>query len=152
MQEKPKVTLRQFDTYIAMIENSVGSFMFKNIYVNVEEAKKDATEDGRLSCAFYVSAILYMTKYIKDMHATVASTIKDLKESGWEAVTEPVPGSVIVWKVGPQDTNGHPHIGFYMGDNHAISNDSLKKHPTKHDWKYDGKREVEMILWNPKIN
>lgn len=92
-----------------------------------------------------------MSKYIKDLHATVASTIRDLKESGWKEISEPVVGSVIVGKVGVEDTGGHPHIGFYMGDNQAISNDSLKKHPAKHDWKYDGKREPGMILWNPEV-
>lgn len=150
MENNQEIKPIQFDTYLSVIENSVGSYMFKNLFVSVNGEKKDATEDGWLSCAFYVSSILYLFKYIKDMHSTVSSTVKDLQESGWREISEPVVGSVIVWKVG-ENTNNHRHIGFYVGDSMAISNDSRKKHPWKGDWKFEGKRDVEMILWNPKI-
>ncbi len=150
LEKENKVTPLQFDTYLAVIENSVGSLMFKNLYVNINGIKKDATEDGWLSCAFYVSSILTLFKYIKEIHCTVASTIKDLKSSGWIEVDEPIIGSVVVWKPG-KNTNGHPHIGFYVGDNLAVSNDSLKKYPIKYEWKFGGKREVEMILWKSEI-
>lgn len=92
-----------------------------------------------------------MFNYIKGIHATVNSTIKDLKESGWKEIDTPVIGSVIIWKPG-EDTNNHFHIGFYIGDNLAVSNDSFKKHPVKADWKFGGKREIDTILWNPEIN
>ena len=150
MEQNPEIKPLTFDTYLAVIEDSVGSYMFKNLYISVNGEKKDATEDGWLSCAFYVSSILYLFKYITDMHATVSSTVKDLIGSGWIEISEPVIGSVIVWKSG-ENTNNHRHIGFYVGDGLAISNDSQKKHPWKGDWKFNGKREVEMILWNPDI-
>ena len=145
-----QITPRQFDTYMAVIENSQGSYLFKNLYADVDGVKKDILKDGWLSCAFYVSSILTLFKYIKEIHTTVSSTVRDLKESGWEEIDEPVPGSVIVWKPG-QGTNGHAHIGFYVGDGLAISNDSNKKHPWKWDWKFEGKRDVEKILWNPEL-
>ncbi len=151
MNEKtPKIIPLQFDTYISAIENSVGSYMFKNLYVSVDGVKKDATEDGWLSCAFFVSSILTLLKYIKEIHATVGSTVRDLKDCGWKEIDQPVVGSIIVWKTG-EKTNGHSHIGFYVGEGMAISNDSWKKCPIKHDWKFDGKREVQTILWNPEI-
>ncbi|MDQ5968856.1 MAG: hypothetical protein QG579_13 [Patescibacteria group bacterium] len=150
MEQNPEIKPLTFDTYLAVIENSVGSYMFKNLYISVDGEKKDATEDGWLSCAFYASSILYLFKYITDMHATVSSTVKDLIGSGWIEISEPVIGSVIVWKSG-ENTNNHRHIGFYVGDGLAISNDSQKKHPWKGDWKFNGKREVEMVLWNPDI-
>ncbi|MEK7176841.1 MAG: hypothetical protein AAB719_00885 [Patescibacteria group bacterium] len=146
----PKITPRQFDTYLSMIEKSVGTEMFQNLYINSDGEKLDATDNGRLSCAFYASSILVICKYIKEIHATVSSTVRDLKESGWSEISEPIVGSVIVWKPS-NETDGHPHLGFYIGNNLAISNDSIKKVPIKHDWKYDGKREGDMILWNPKI-
>lgn len=149
-ETKPKIIPRQFDTYLAVIENSVGSQTFKNLYVDIDGVKTDATKDGWLSCAFFVSSVLSMFKYIKEIHATVSSTVKDLQESGWAKIEEPIVGSVIVWKPG-QNTNGHAHIGFYVGDGKAISNDSWKKFPDKTDWKFEGKREVEMILWKPDI-
>jgi len=150
MENKPKITPRQFDTYLSMIENSVGSYMFKNLWVDIDGVKKDATEDGWLSCAFFVSSILYLAKYIKSVHGTVSSTVKDLEESGWQEIKEPVVGSVVVWK-DEQGTNGHSHIGFYVGDGLAVSNDSNKKYPIKYDWKFKGKRDIDKILWNPNI-
>lgn len=149
-EEESKIIPLQFDTYISVIENSVGSYLFKNLYVSIDGVKKDATEDGWLSCAFFVSSILVMFKFIKEIHGTVSSTIRDLKESGWVEINEPVIGSVIIWKAG-EKTNGHSHIGFYIGDGLAVSNDSWKKHPVKYDWKYEGRREVEMILWKQEI-
>lgn len=148
---KSIITPRQFDTYLSVIENSVGSFMFKNMYADLDGVKKDVTEDGWLSCAFFVSSVLSMFKYIDRIHATVKSTTKDLLDCGWEVINEPVVGSVIIWKPGV-DTNNHYHIGFYVGENQAISNDSWKKCPNKGDWKFDGKREIDMILWKPEIS
>lgn len=145
-EQKPKVVRRIFDSYLAVIENSVGSYMFKNLYADVDGVKKDVTEDGWLSCAFYVSTILHMFGFNKGVHGTVESTVKDLKENGWVEIDEPVVGSVIVWKPG-KTTNGHSHIGFYIGEGQAISNDSWKKYPIKYDWKFNGKREVSSILW-----
>jgi hypothetical protein len=149
-EPKPKIVKLQYKTYLVVIENSVGSRMFKNLYVNIGGVKKDVMEDGWLSCAFYVSSVLYLCKYIKNIHATVSSTVKDLQKCGWKKVKKPVAGSVIVWKPG-KDTNGHSHIGFYVGNKQAISNDSWKKHPWKSDWKFNGKREVEMILRKKEI-
>jgi len=146
----PQIKRLVFDTYLAVIENSVGSMMFKNLYIEENGVKRDAMKDGWLSCAFYVSTILYMFKFIDGIHGTVEVTEKDLKKNGWMEITEPVVGSVIVWKEGAT-TNGHTHIGFYVGENMAISNDSWKKCPLKGDWKFDGKREVAMILWKPEI-
>ncbi|KND50316.1 MAG: hypothetical protein AB198_01935 [Parcubacteria bacterium C7867-003] len=151
MQENnPVIKPLQFDTYLALIENSIGSYLFKNLYLEIDGVKKDATEDGWLSCAFFVSSILYLCKYINDPHGTVSGTVKDLEKNGWVEIKEPVLGSVIVWKEGV-NTNGHNHIGFYVGDGLAVSNDSWKKYPIKYDWKFEGKREVEKILWNPLI-
>jgi hypothetical protein len=146
----PTIKPLPFDTYLAVINNSEGSFLFKNLFAEVDGVKKDITEDGWLSCAFYVSSVLYLFKYIKEIHGTVSGTVKDLKESGWEEINEPVAGSIIVW--GPSETSkGHSHIGFYLGDELAMSNDSWKKHPLKFDWQFEGKRKVEMILWKPDI-
>jgi len=150
MIKETKIIPQHFDTYLAVIGNSVGSCMFKNLLVEIDGVKKDATEDGWLSCAFYVSSVLLLFKYIENVHATVSSTVKDLQKSGWIKIENPVPGSIIVWK--PYGgTNKHAHIGFYVGNNQAISNDSSKKYPVKYDWKFNGKREVEMILWKSEI-
>lgn len=149
-KDQPKIVRRVFDTYIAVIENSVGSYLFKNLYADVNGEKKDVLKDGWLSCAFFVSAILHMFGFIDSIHGTVESTVKDLKKNGWKKIAQPKIGSVIVW--GPGKTaNGHSHTGFYIGKSQAISNDSWKKHPVEHDWKYGGKRKVKELLWKSEI-
>lgn len=140
------------DTYLATIRNSVGSKMFRNLYAKVDGKKKDLAENGNLSCALFVSSILYLFKLIKDVHATVNGTVKDLRESGWTQIYKPKPGAVLVW-VEKDFGKGeaHKHIGFFIGKGKAISNSSKKGWPTEHDWKFYDKREVELILWNPKL-
>lgn len=125
--------------------------MFRNLYISADGERKDATEDGSLSCAFFVSSILRIFGYINSLHATVAGTVRAMKGSGWEEISEPVVGCVVVWKESPE-TKGHKHIGFYIGDGQVVSNDSQDGHPTITDWQFDGRREVEMLLWKPGID
>ncbi|MFZ2072554.1 MAG: hypothetical protein WAV10_02665, partial [Minisyncoccia bacterium] len=67
----PQIKRLVFDTYLAVIENSIGSKMFKNLYIEENGMKRDAMQDGWLSCAFHVSTILYMFKFIEGIHGTV---------------------------------------------------------------------------------
>ena len=49
---------------------------------------------------------------------------------------------------GPGDDEEHKHIGFYDGNNEAISNDSKSGTPQKHHWTYgekDGKPVRKII-------
>jgi hypothetical protein len=64
----PTVIPLSFETYLAVIENSIGSLVFKNLYVEIDGVQKDATEDGYFSCAFFVSSVLTMFKYTKEIH------------------------------------------------------------------------------------
>lgn len=145
-----KIIPRQFDTYIVVINNSIGTHMFRNRFADVDGIKTDVMHDGWLSCAFFVSTVLSMFKYIDSVHSTVAATVMDLQKNGWEMIFEPVIGSVIVWGTSTK-YNNHRHIGFYVGNDEAVSNDSDKKYPIKYHWTFKGKRKVEMILWKPDI-
>ncbi len=150
---KSKIELLLYDTYITAIKNSVGSKMFRNSYAKIEGKKIDILQNGKLSCAFYVSFVLVPFRLIKELHATVSSTIKDLMTSGWKAIKKPKVGSILVWEeidFGKNDK--HKHIGFYIGDKEAVSNSRNKKTPIKHHWTFGGKRKVEMILWNSNLD
>lgn len=129
-----------------MIQNSVGTKMFRNFWVN-DGKEFDAMKNGELSCAFYVSGILKMFNLIDSLHGTVASTIVDLEKSGWKKVTKPKIGSVIVWEKQVFGGEEHAHIGFYVGENRAISNSSEKGFPVRHNWQFDGKRKIEVTYW-----
>ncbi|MGC9048854.1 MAG: hypothetical protein ACP5IX_01395 [Patescibacteria group bacterium] len=150
--QRQKFSFLTGKTYLAMLKNSVGSKLFRKFYVKTRRKKVDILNNGKLSCAFYVSSILYLFKLIKNIHFTVDSTVKDLQKSGWEVVKKPKVGSVIVWeKMDFGDGDIHKHIGFYIGDGKAISNSSKFGYPVKHSWPFRPKRKVEIILWNPKL-
>jgi uncharacterized protein YycO len=149
LNKKQKVEPVLMDTYLAMIKNSIGSKMFRNLYAKINGKKTDIVQSGNLSCAFYVSSILLLFKLIKEVHATVNGTERDMKESGWVETKKPKVGCVLVWKE-TDFTNGslHKHIGFYVGNGKAISNDYKKGCPTEHDWQF---RKVESMLWHPNL-
>ena len=139
-------------TFIKFIRNSVGTKMFRNFYLRQDNKIFDATKGGELSCAFYVSGILAIFGLIKNIHGTVKSTKKDLEESGWVEVEQPTSGSVIIWKPSENDQDQHDHIGFYVGRNMAISNNSSRMKITKHNWTYDNTRKIQAIYYNPTLD
>ena len=150
--KKQKVILIIPDSYLAVIKNSIGSNLFRSLYAKVNGKRTDITANGELSCAFYVSSILLLFKFIKEGHATVDSTVKDLKQSGWKKIKKPKIGSIIVWgKIDFGNNDFHKHIGFFIGNNKAVSNISELGYPDEHHFTFDGKRKIELILWNPKL-
>ncbi len=158
LMKKEKVIPILFDTYIAVLKNSVGSKTFRNLYAKVNEKKTDITKDGVLSCAFFASSILVLFKLIKEIHATVDGTIKDLDKSGWKRVNKPKIGSVLIWQsLDFKKGSFHKHIGFYIGNNKAISTSSKNGQPVIHHWTHGIKRKkpirkVEAIFFNKKLN
>jgi len=111
----------------------------------------DVTEDGGLSCAFFVSSLLKIFDLITDVHGTVNSTIRDMKATRWYKIKKPICGSVIAWKGIKYKSKIYRHIGFYVGDNKSISNSWKKKVPIVHHWTYHNKRKVVGIFWNKKL-
>jgi hypothetical protein len=143
--------------YLTMIENSVQgpNYLFRNLYAEVDGQEKDLLDDGRWSCAIFVSTILYLFKLIGDLHANVTSTTKDMLSSGWYEINELREGAVLVWesKLGDDDGKMHSHNGFYLGGDMAISNDSKGTgFPWKHHYTYDGTRKIEKIYWHDSLN
>jgi len=129
-------------TYLAMIENSVGSRIFQNFYVVVKNSKrKDVLQKGKFSCAFFVSVILRIFNLISSPHCTVESTLKDLKKSGWFEIeiSKRMPkGTVVLW----QKKEGHYHLGFYFGQKMAISNSPESRVPVIHHWTFNNSRKI----------
>lgn len=158
--KKEKVIPILFDTYIAIIKNSVGSKMFRNSYAKINGKKTDILQNGMLSCAFFVSSTLFLFKLIKEIHGTVDGTVRDLEQSDWQKIAKPKIGSIIVWeKIDFGNKDFHKHIGFYIGNNKAIStsSNSKKGQPIIHHCTYGIKRnkpvrKVEAIFWNKKLN
>jgi len=144
---------------LAIVTNSIkggDNFLFRNLYAKNERGEEiDILEDGKNSCAVFVSWILLALEMIKRPHATVEGVEKDLLESGWYEIKDLKTGAVLLWesKIGQFDGLLHTHIGFCVGNDEAISNDSQGRgFPWKHHYDYNGTRKVEKIYWHPELD
>jgi hypothetical protein len=124
-------------TLLKLIENSVGTKLFRNNYFFVNGKSKDILKNGELSCSFYVSSIICLLNLIKNIHTTVQGTIKDMEENGWYKIEKPRKGAVTLWD---KNKRGHYHLGFYWDKNKAVSNVSSKKSPNFHPLNYQGRK------------
>jgi len=124
-------------TLFRLIENSISTKIFRNNYFLIDGKSKDILKNGELSCAFYISSILYLLKLVKDIHTTVQGTLKDLEESGWYKINKPKKGAIVLWD---KDEEGHYHLGFYWNNKKAVSNVSSKKSPNFHPIKYKNRK------------
>ncbi|MBI2278550.1 MAG: hypothetical protein HYU81_00595 [Candidatus Brennerbacteria bacterium] len=148
---KKTVRLIFLDSYLTAIKNSVGANIFKTLWAEVDGQTEDILEGGKLSCASFVSGILAWFGLIKERHATVAGTVRDMQASGWEVIPEPRPGCVLHWEK-MKENGEHEHLGFYLGHDAAVSNSRTARTPIEHHWTYDGGRRVVAIYWHPRLN
>ena len=107
--------------------------------------------NGELSCAFFVSSILKMCDLAPQLSVTVYGLVKNLETLGWPQVTAPYAGDILVWE-SLIDARGekHSHIGFFVGAEQAVSNDSERGWPQQHHWTFGGNRNIKTIyrpLW-----
>ena len=142
-------------SYLAVIRDSVGSRMFRHLYaIDEVGTSRDIIQNGRLGCAYYVAFILYHFQLVAQPHATVESTVKDMEEHGWSIVSDPEIGDVLVWEPSTEHVEDelHEHIGFYIGDERAVSNQSSTGEIVEHDWTFgtdnegNANRKVVKIL------
>jgi len=130
-------------TLFRLIENSISTKIFRNNYFLIDGKSKDILKNGELSCAFYVSSILYLLKLVKDIHTTVQGTLKDLEESDWYKINKPKKGAIVLWD---KDEEGHYHLGFYWNNKKAVSNVSSKKSPNFHPIKYKNRKILALYF------
>lgn len=159
MTQEQKVKPILKESYLKLIENSVGANVWRNFYAVVNEKKQDILKDGELSCAFFVSSVLVAFGLLKRRHMTVKSTIKDMTENGWQEIKSPKKGCILLWKaIKFPSGSTNAHLGFYIGNKKAISNRWEKKSPQIHHFTYgtkkDGspKRKIEKIFWHKKLD
>ncbi len=48
---------------LTSIESSLGSTLFRNLYMVVDDTSSDVLQDGELSCAYYVSSLLAKVRF-----------------------------------------------------------------------------------------
>jgi hypothetical protein len=148
-----KVIKNMPKSYLAAIKNSTGSQTWRNFYANIDDIEQDVLRDGELSCAYFVSSILAMFGVIDHLHATVQVTVEKLPEYNWQKVDKPQPGDLLVWREIEVGGTPHQHIGFYIGNEKAISNSSKQRIPVEHDWLFrnDKPRQINSIWRNQSI-
>ena len=155
MAKKLKIIPYFRENYLAMIKNSIGTKMFQNAFAKVNLKKKDLTRGGQESCAYFVSTILLIFGLAKELHVTVNGTIRDMEENRWHQIKKPKIGAVILWE--PKEFIGswyakNRHLGFYVGNNKAISNRREHRVIVIHHWTYNQNRKVQAIYWHKKLD
>jgi len=153
MGNKSKFEVLSYQNYLQIIKASQNSKMFQRLYVLENNKKKDILKNGELSCAYYVSSILKIFDLISQPHATIKSAIRDMRQNGWQPTKKLKPGSVLIWQEKKfVDGTIHQHLGFYLGNNKAISNSTEKGLPIIHHFTYgrtktgQPKRKIIQIL------
>lgn len=156
------VRIKKLKSLLAIVENSVKgeNHLFRNLYADEGGKEIDILENGQNSCAAFVSWILLTLEMIKNPHATVYGTEKDLLKSGWYEIKELKPGAIIIWE-NKQGVKGllddkdvaFAHIGFCISPIEAISNSSKSTgFPWRHHITYDGSRQIEKIYWHYELD
>lgn len=150
---------------VERIHDVIGSQDFRT-YLD-PRTKTDLLDDGRLSCAKVVSAVLHRldSSLCRHEHATVAGTLVDLQACGWthvsfdqndrERVSEIMPaGAVLIWEA-TEISGGHEHIGFAYQWGHAVSNCSVRRVPVAHKMFMHpdniNPRNIIHVLWNKRL-
>ncbi len=165
------IELKFKKNYLTTIENAAKgeNWMFRNFYIAQDGVEKDALENGGLSCASFVTSVLYLqnqlletlgkSAWIQAVRARVASAEKDLVAHGWHEISEYRPGAVLIWEHREGDSRvAHEHIGFCFSETEAISNDSRGtgfpfRHPVNQPSSVDmAPRKVEKILWHQALD
>jgi hypothetical protein len=123
--------LNEEKNFVKFIENSVGINTFRNLYMTDDSGLEfDAANNGKKSCALFVTAILTMFKLIDGMHSTCSGTLRYVSNAeNWSITSNPLPGDLVFWNP-INDTTGH--VGFYVNDGKVISNSDLDGYPIEH--------------------
>ena len=141
---------------MSVVEKSVGTKMFQTIYAEVNGRKTDITKDGDLSCAFFVTGVLSMFDLVDRVHATVKGTVIAMEVAGWKETKNLKPGVVIKWGPSIDGNFTHEHLGFFVGDDQAISNIHYQRIPGRHHYTFGKKgigphRPILALYHHPKL-
>lgn len=132
--------------------------MFQEFYID----EKDILNKWAVGCAYFVSNVLKQFNLTPVWRANVEKIVSDLEIKGrthLDSTTPPqdIPvGSILVREAHHGETYNkmHKHIGFYIWDEQAVSNNSIHftgLHdawyvPVQHHYTYEGTRPITAIL------
>jgi len=137
VKDKPKILKKE--TYLKMIGNSIGSKLFNSIIAIDNGVEKDILNDGQVSCAVFVSNILFLNGLLSKQRATINSLENDLLSlPQFQQISEvnykPEKGDMVIWEsIKFNSGSEHRHIGFILNSKEAVSTDYREKCVVKHD-------------------
>ena len=145
---------------IRTIETSIALGCFRNYYTSVDgKPPVDVLEDGRLSCAVYVSHVLSGNMLVPGPRARITKALEDMRACGWKTIPKRRlrPGAVLVW----EKKYGNRHIGFAVRHSEepnkleAVSNCPVCRVPLRHPFQFEyhgrGRRVIEQVFWHPLL-
>ena len=82
--------------------------------------------------------------------------MKDIERSGWVKIDQPRVGCIIRWEAVFQGEDKSQHLGFYVGNDEAVSNNWVTRVPARHHWTFGEEngqpvRKVEALYWHKKL-
>ncbi|MCB9809521.1 hypothetical protein H6771_00910 [Candidatus Peribacteria bacterium] len=139
----------QQQNYLAAIRNSLGSRQYQDVWLENDTQCVNVTEAGIISCAWYASSLLVLHGVLQSVHGTVEGTEWELRER-CDLLPAPYsalqPGDILLWEAVHFPNGGrHAHIGFFVGEEQAISNSARTRVPALHHWTYEGTRAITAV-------
>ena len=156
-KEQKSPQLDRLSTLLSMIRNSEGCGMYRQRFYYVWGESMDVLFDGDVACAATVSPMLWAIGLMKEFHTKVSETIRDMEECGWHKIPHPRPGALIHWdfkKKGDGTLGVNHHLGFYLDEETAVSNDAVtgvlaRHHPTFGEMPNgEPRREILAYYWH----
>jgi hypothetical protein len=146
------------ESYLAAIENCIGSAEYQTLYMQVNGVAKDVLDAGELACAWSLSSILHRFALLDEPQVNVPRLLQCMGNHNWYQIQKPRDGAVIVWdsRLGRKSRVHHYHIGFAKGNGlhkpfEAISAYDKTHVMTRHPYRLDG-RVVIHRLWHNALN
>jgi len=146
-QQQKESTICFRKSYLAAINNAVGSRMFASFFLEIDGVEQEVLAAGESTCAYFVPFVLKGFDLTQSLHLTVDGTRRDLLEFGWRVVDqeEMFPGAILTWEPKEFAEEPHRHIGVYVGDNQAVSASAQEKTVVRHVVDRGGRR-LEAVL------
>lgn len=124
--KKPQFTPLTFETFLKAAEHAPGTGIFRSLIVKNEETGEvlDILKDGEYSCAFFISGLLALCKFLPEPCTTVASLEKQLTESEWIKIDseKTKKGNIIIWEeIVFEDGSRNRHAGIAVSETEAVS-------------------------------
>ena len=152
MQDKGEFLIKP--TLEKAILNSIGTSMFRNLYVKYKSGIRDVVDNGRFACAMYVTWLLCPVGLLDTGRATVESAIQALRRCGWITIDPSAIQvcDVLIWDVNErQNLQSNQHIGFSFGTDRACSIGTPSGVPEIHHFTYNGTRPILTAFSHSKL-